>query len=193
MHIFSKEHCSFIMARSFCSMRFLFLSLDYLWNAANSVRKLNVLARIVNYMELPKRCIFMNAFLKSQFNYCRAIWMFHNRALNNKINGLHEIYIWIIYNDKLLNFEELLHQTPDKNNTKANFQENLPDKVRFQNKWGDHGSPGPPLSRRPVHEVNSVSIHRNNIHALAIEMYKVVNGMSPEMKFPNKETIPIIL
>ena len=76
----------------------------------------------------------MNAFLKSQFNYCRAIWMFHNRALNNKINGLHEIYIWIIYNDKLLNFEELLHQTPDKNNTKANFQENLPDKVRFQNK-----------------------------------------------------------
>ena len=27
---------------------------------------------------------------------------------------------------------------------------------------------------------NSVSVHYRNIQALAIEMYKVVNGMSPE-------------
>ena len=31
----------------------------------------------------------------------------------------------------------------------------------------------------PLHKDNSVSIHHNNIHALAIEMYEVVNGMSP--------------
>ena len=36
--------------------------------------------------------------------------------------------------------------------------------------------------------------HHNNIHALAIEMCKVVNGRSPEiMKFSNKEAIPIII
>ena len=28
---------------------------------------------------------------------------------------------------------------------------------------------------------NFVSIHHNNIHALAIEMYKVVNDMSPDI------------
>ena len=28
---------------------------------------------------------------------------------------------------------------------------------------------------------NSVSIHHNNIHSLAIEMYKVANGISPEI------------
>ena len=28
---------------------------------------------------------------------------------------------------------------------------------------------------------NSVSIHHNNIHTLAIELYKVANGMSPEI------------
>ena len=28
---------------------------------------------------------------------------------------------------------------------------------------------------------NSVSIHHNNIHALAIEMYRVANGTSPEI------------
>ena len=52
--------------------------------------KLNELARVTNYMELPKRRILMNAFFKAQFNYCSAVWMFHKRLLNNKINRLHE-------------------------------------------------------------------------------------------------------
>ena len=49
-------------------------------------RKVNVLARIANYMELHKRTILMNLFLKVQFHYFPAIWMFHDRALNDKIN-----------------------------------------------------------------------------------------------------------
>ena len=32
-----------------------------------------------------------------------------------------------------------------------------------------------------LNEDNSVSIHHNNIHALAIEMYKVANVMSPDI------------
>ena len=32
-----------------------------------------------------------------------------------------------------------------------------------------------------LHKDNSVSVHHNNIHALAIEIYKVVNSMSPEI------------
>ena len=90
-------------------------------------------------MDLPKRRILMNAFFKSKLNYCLAIWIFHSRTLNNKINRLHERCLRTKYNDKLSNFEELLH--------KDNF----------------------------------VSIRHNNINALAIEMYKVVNGMSPEI------------
>ena len=50
----------------------------------------------------------MNAFLKAQFSYCPAVWMFHNRSLSNKINRLHEQRLRIIYNDKDTNFEELL-------------------------------------------------------------------------------------
>ena len=71
-------------------------------------KKLNALARVTNHMELPKRRILMNAFFKAQFNYCPAVWMFHNRSLNNKINRLHERCLRIIYNDKHSNFEELL-------------------------------------------------------------------------------------
>ena len=102
-------------------------------------RKLNALARVTNYMELPKIRILMNAFFKAQFNYCPIVWMFHSRSLNNKINRLHERCLRIIYNDKRSRFEELLVKD------------------------------------------NSLSVHHNNIHTLAIEMYKVVNGISPEI------------
>ena len=90
-------------------------------------------------MELPKRRILMNAFFKAQFNYCPAVWMFHSRSLNNKINRLHERCLRIIYNDKHSNFEELLVKD------------------------------------------NSVPIHHNNIHTLAIEIYKVASGICPEI------------
>ena len=96
-------------------------------------RKLNALARVTNYMELPKRHILMNAFFKAQFNYCPVIWMFRSCSFNNKINRLHERCLRIIYNDKCSIFEDFLAKG------------------------------------------NSVSVHHNNIHAITIEMYKVVS------------------
>ena len=113
------------------------LNVESICQKAN--RKLNALARIASYMELPKGRILMNASFKTQFNYCPAIWMFHSRTLNKKNNRLHERCLRIIYDDKLSNFEELLHKD------------------------------------------NSAPIHHNNAHALVIEMYKVVNGTSPEI------------
>ena len=106
-------------------------------------RKLSILSRITNYIELPKRCILKNVFFKNFFkfffNYCLIIWMFHSRCLNNRINRLHERCLRIIYNYQILNFEELLSKN------------------------------------------NSVSIHYDNIHALAIEIYKVANVMSRDI------------
>ena len=61
-------------------------------------------------MGLPKRRILMDAFFKARFNYCPAIWMFHSRTLNNKIYRLLKLCLRIIYNDRLSNFEELLHK-----------------------------------------------------------------------------------
>ena len=90
-------------------------------------------------MELFKRCIFMNAFFKAQFNYCTISWMFHSRSLNDKVNRLHDRCLRIIYNDKYSNFERALNRD------------------------------------------NSVSIHYNNIHELAIELYKIANDMSPKV------------
>ena len=63
-------------------------------------KKLNALASVTNYIELHKRRILINAFFKAQFNYYPAVWIFHNRPLNNKINRFHERCLRIIYNGK---------------------------------------------------------------------------------------------
>ena len=73
-------------------------------------RKLNVLARIIAYMGIRKRRSLMNAFFKSQFNYCPLIWMCSNRSLNNKIDRLHERSLRIVYSDKTSGFCELLEK-----------------------------------------------------------------------------------
>ena len=63
---------------------------------------------LVNYRDLPKRRVLMNAFLNTQFNYYPTIRMFHSLSLNSKINSLHEHCLRMIYNNKQSNFEELL-------------------------------------------------------------------------------------
>ena len=52
----------------------------------------------------------MNAFFNFQFNYCPVIWMFHSRALNSKINRLHERCLRIVCNNKTSTFNELLEK-----------------------------------------------------------------------------------
>ena len=73
-------------------------------------RKLNAHARIAPYMGIRKRRTLMNAFFKSQFNYCPLIWMCCNRSLNNKIDRLHERSLRIVYSDKTSDFSELLEK-----------------------------------------------------------------------------------
>ena len=51
--------------------------------------KMNALARISGYMDLPKCRMIMKSFITSQFGYCPLILMFHSRTLN-KINSIHE-------------------------------------------------------------------------------------------------------
>ena len=50
----------------------------------------------------------MKAFIISQFNYCPLIWMFHNRALNDRINKIHKRALRLVYQNKNLSFSELL-------------------------------------------------------------------------------------
>ena len=74
--------------------KLLGINFDYMVNFAKHIEdiyqkassKLNALARLTPYMTPSKICIPMNAFFKSQFDYCPFIWICCNRSLNNKIN-----------------------------------------------------------------------------------------------------------
>ena len=55
----------------------------------------------------------MKAFIESQFNYCLLTWMLRSKALNNKINHIHERALRTVYSDYNSSFYELL----DKDDT----------------------------------------------------------------------------
>ena len=73
-------------------------------------QKLHALSRISHYLCQDKLRMLMKAFIESQFGYCPLIWMFHSRALNNKINKLHERALRLVYKNTHLTFEELLRK-----------------------------------------------------------------------------------
>ena len=82
----------------------------------------------------------MNVLFKSQLNYCPLAWMCFSRSLYTKINRLYERCLRIVYNNKKLNFNELL-----------------------------------------LMKDGSVSIHHQNLQKLAVEMFKVFEGLSPDI------------
>ena len=61
-------------------------------------------------MNNDKLQLLMKAFIESQFSYCPLVWMFHSRALNNRINHLHERALRLDYKDNNSSFVELLHK-----------------------------------------------------------------------------------
>ena len=85
-------------------------------------QKLKAITRLAPYIRTTKKCILMNAFFKSQFNFCQLVWIHCNRSLNTKIYRLHERCLWIVYNDKKSNFNELLV----KDVSISTHQKNLP-------------------------------------------------------------------
>ena len=76
--------------------------------AKKAGQKLNALSKVAPHMDLPKRCMLLNAFFfLSQFSYFPSVWIFHCRGTNNKINMLHERCLRIIYSDTKSTFIEL--------------------------------------------------------------------------------------
>ena len=85
-------------------------------------KKLHALTRVFKYMDISQRKLIANAFIMSQFSYCPLIWMFHSRAMEHRINRIHERTLRLIYpNQHQLTFKELL----EKNKTVSIHQRNL--------------------------------------------------------------------
>ena len=82
-------------------------------------------------MNFAKRCLIVNAFFYSQFNYCQLVWMCHNRTNNNKINDLYERCLRLIYNDKKSFFEDLLQKDGSVSIHHRNLKHLLENFLRF--------------------------------------------------------------
>ena len=102
-------------------------------------QKLHALSRVKCYMGSDQNKLIMPSFTKSQFSYCRLIWMFCSRTSMNKLNNNHEKYLRLVTNDYDSNFDEL---------------------------------------RESSHEL---SIHKTCSSWLMIEVFKYIQGLSPEM------------
>ena len=82
---------------------------EHVTNICNTVsQKLPALARISGYMKVNKLRVILKAFIESQFQYCPLICMFHSRALNTRINKLHETALRLAYKEPHLTFEAFL-------------------------------------------------------------------------------------
>ena len=64
----------------------------------------------------------MNAYFMSQFGYCPLVWMNHSRKLNNRINGLHDRALSLVYNDFSSSFSELLEKDKSVTIHRRNLQ-----------------------------------------------------------------------
>ena len=61
----------------------------------DEIYKKGWLARIASYMGIRKRRNIMNAFFKSQFNYCPLMWMCCNRSLNLVSSIFYQIFVFL--------------------------------------------------------------------------------------------------
>ena len=59
-------------------------------------QKLYVLARLSTYIDPLKLEFIINSFIKSQFNYCPLVWMFHDRVLNSKLDLIQETALRLV-------------------------------------------------------------------------------------------------
>ena len=74
----------------------------------NARKKVGALMRLRNKLDVEQKLILYNSFIKSQFDYCAIVWLFHGKVANQHINSIHKRALKAVYNDFDSSFETLL-------------------------------------------------------------------------------------
>jgi len=86
--------------------------LDFKGHVLNLCRtanqKLSALIRFSSLMGFSKRRNLFKSFVESQFCYAPLVWLFHDRAVEKKINRVHERALRCVYKDDISSFANLL-------------------------------------------------------------------------------------
>ena len=74
-------------------------------------------------MNINKRQVLIKAFITSQFSYCPLLWIIHGRAMNKRINTLHEKAMRLVYTNRPnLSFDDLLKEDKSVKINQQNWQ-----------------------------------------------------------------------
>ena len=74
-------------------------------------------------MNINKRQVLIKAFIISQFSYCPLLWIIHGRAMNKRINTLHEKAMRLVYTNRPnLSFDDLLKEDKSVKINQQNWQ-----------------------------------------------------------------------
>ena len=74
---------------------------------------LGALIKVVRFMTDFNKKVIFNSFTKGQFKYCLLLEMFSTKAVNHKINRLHEKGLRALLNDKTSAFNDMLLKIND--------------------------------------------------------------------------------
>ena len=85
-------------------------------------KKLHALTRVFKYMNISQCKSIANAFIMSRFSYCPLIWVFHSRAMDHRINRIHEITLRLIYPNQ---YQIIFKELSEKSKTVSIHQINL--------------------------------------------------------------------
>ena len=98
-------------------------------------KKVHALTRVFKYMKISELKLIPNAFMMSQFSCCPLIWMFHSRAMEHRINRIHERTLRLIYsNQHQVTFKELLEKSKAVSIHQRNLQTLATEIYKAKNK-----------------------------------------------------------
>ena len=85
-------------------------------------QKLSAFIRVAPLMTDFNKKVIFNLFIKGQFNYCPLLWMFSTKAVNHKINRLHEKRLKTLLNDETSKFNGMQSKSNNTNIHVKNIQ-----------------------------------------------------------------------
>ena len=94
-------------------------------------QKLSALIRVAPLMTGFNKKIMFNSFIKRQFNYYPLLWMFSTRAVDHKINRLHERGLGALLNDEASILNDMLSKSNDTTIHVKNIQKLMIEFYKF--------------------------------------------------------------
>ena len=73
--------------------------------------QLNALIRLKSFLGLKEKDVLVNSFTYSNFIYCLLLWMLSQKKLLDKIESFHKRPLWLLLNDCVSSYEQLLEKS----------------------------------------------------------------------------------